>query len=344
LTKRHLTGDMAMSTAQFDYKRKLEEYYIERIERILMPIIGFDGVRAQVDADIDFSVTESTQESFNPDLPAIRSEQTQEEESRGGDTGGVPGALTNQPPGATTVPEQATGEDGSKSEAPSRKSKRSTFNYELDKTISHTKKAPGVLKKLSVAVVVDNKLVVKDAEVSHIALTPEEVDRLTGLVKEAVGFNIQRGDSVTITNAKFRSSDELPPPPKPPIWEQPWFIDLAKQAAGVLMALVLILMLVKPVLKELAKKEELPEEEEEVILEEEEDVGAALLRRRDKLGLTAEDWAALGMSAEEYEEMLKVLRQMVIEDPRLVAQVIKTWVAEDEVHEKAMREAEKEKG
>ncbi|HFE38328.1 MAG TPA: flagellar M-ring protein FliF, partial [Gammaproteobacteria bacterium] len=138
LSKKELTGDMAMSTAQFDYRKKLEKYYVERIERILIPIVGLEGVRAQVDADIDFTVVEKTQESFNPDLPALRSEHTVREETNGGDPGSVPGALTNQPPGVANAPETLK-EGNPRVLGPSRKSDQATYNYELDKTISHSK-------------------------------------------------------------------------------------------------------------------------------------------------------------------------------------------------------------
>ncbi len=345
LSRRKLSGEMAMSTAQFDYKRKLEEYYIERIERILMPIVGFGGVRAQVDADIDFSVVESTQESFNPDLPAVRSEQIIEEESRGGGVTGVPGALTNQPPGAGEAPEQAKADQGEAASGPVRKSRRSTFNYELDKTISHVRKTPGTLRRLSVAVVVDDKVVVDEAgNVSRVPLTPEELNRMTELLKEAVGFNVQRGDSLHLMNESFMALKDLPEPPPPPLWEQGWFLTLAKQVIGVLLALLLIWILLRPVLRELRKKEDpelASEEDAQVSADAEEDELQAIIMEpiptdtKEALasistGMTEKEWRALGISQEEYEAMLDVLRKTVTEDPRVVAQVIKTWVASDE--------------
>ncbi|MDH5230108.1 MAG: flagellar basal-body MS-ring/collar protein FliF [Gammaproteobacteria bacterium] len=339
LTKKDMPGDLALSTAQFDYKRKLEQAYIDRIEGILNPIVGVDGVRAQVDANIDFAVTESTQETFNPDLPAVRSEQTMEEESKGGDIGGIPGALTNQPPGVSTVPETLPERGGDRPESPSRKSKRSTFNYELDKTISHTKKAPGNLQRLSVAVVVDDKLIVNESgAMERVMYTPEELDRMTGLVKEAVGFSVQRGDSLSVINASFLSSQEFPELPPPPVWERPWFIDMAKQGGGILLAALLVLWLVRPVLRELTQKEEVEDAEDEISEEEleatPEDREAIRKRLKERGALSAEDWASIGITKEEYEEMLNALRQMVVEDPLIVAQVVKTWVATDEMAER----------
>lgn len=332
LTKREVSGDLSLSAAQFDFKRKLEEYYILRIERIVMPVVGFEAVRAQVDADVDFSITESTQETFNPDLPSVRSEQTIEEESKGGDgAGGVPGALTNQPPQAGAAPEQAKGGQGAGGggEAQGRKSKRSTYNYELDKTISHTKQAPGNLRRLSVAVVVDDKIAMDGAGViTHTALAPEEVERLASLVREAVGYNAQRGDSVTVINAAFQGAPPVPLVPPIPIWEQTWVIDIAKQAMGVFAVLMVLLIMVRPVVKAWTIKEE----EEPAQLE----AAAALPGPEgsegqvERDGLSPDDWQIVGKTDEDYEKMLVVLRKLVTDDPKLVAQVIRTWVAVDE--------------
>ena len=324
LSKKALSGDMAMSSAQFDYRRKLEDYYIQRIERILIPIIGFEGVRAQVDADIDFTVSEQTQESFNPDLPALRSEHTLSEESNGGDVGGVPGALTNQPPGTATAPE--TPEEASAgSTGPSRKSSQATFNYELDKTISHSKQAPGQLRRLSVAVVIDDTLHFgEDHNVVRTTRAPEEIERITNLIKESVGFSVARGDSINVINAPFKISQPIPEKESAPLWEQPWVVDLAKQVAGVLLILFFIVIVLRPIIRELTYKEEVVEEVEEEIDEEVDNDSEAVG------GLTQAQWESLGVTFEEYEDMLKTLKELAADDPRIVAQVIKTWIAIDD--------------
>ena len=338
LTKREVSGDLSLSAAQFDFKRKIEEYYILRIERIVMPVVGFEAVRAQVDADVDFSVTESTKETFNPDLPSVRSEQTVEEETKGGDaTGGVPGALSNQPPTGGAAPEQAKSNDGAgggAGESPSRKSKRSTFNYELDKTTSHTRQAPGALRRLSVAVVVDDKITADSAgAIIHTPHSPEEVERLASLVREAVGYNAQRGASVTVINAAFQGAPPLPIVAPTPIWEQTWAIDIAKQAMGALAVLMVLLIMVRPVVKAWTIKLEPQQTEAEAAA-----AAAGGVRGPDGVmvneampdGSKPEDWGAPGKTDEEYDKMLAVLRKIVTEDPRLVAQVIRTWIAVDE--------------
>ena len=151
LTRAGGASALAISSERFDYRNRVENSYVKRIESILQPIVGFNDVRAQVTADLDFTSTEQTSETFNPDLPAIRSEQLTEEQRTGGaGPAGVPGALTNQPPGNATVPEVAgDGEDGeSAAKEQQQLRKKEVRNYELDKTISHTKKSVGSLEKI----------------------------------------------------------------------------------------------------------------------------------------------------------------------------------------------------
>ena len=325
LSKKELSGDMSMSTAQFEYRRKLENYYISRIERILIPIIGFESVRAQVDADIDFTVTEQTQESFNPDLPALRSEHTISEQTRGSDQGGVPGALTNQPPGVATAPETVE-EANAQGRGPSRNSNQATFNYELDKTVSHSKQAPGMLRRISVAVVIDDKLHYDDdANVVRTPHAPEEIERITMLIKDSVGFVESRGDSINVINAPFKISQPIPEKANVPLWEKPWVIDLSKQAAGVILILLFITAAIRPVIRELTFKEEV---EEEVIEEEVEE--ETLSAGKDDGGLSESQWEELGITHDEYEEMLQMLKELAADDPRIVAQIIKTWIILDE--------------
>jgi len=265
---------LLLTASQFDYTRKLEQTYAERIENLLGPLVGLHSVRATVNADIDFTVTEQTQEHFNPDLPAVRSEQQFEESSSGGNVeGGIPGALSNTPPGPAAAPEQATksnGEAKTKPEPPKRSVKRTTRNYELDKTISHTRQAPGRIRKLSVAVVLDVPTTTdKQGKVIPHPYTPEQLQRFTELVREAVGFNAMRGDTAKVINAPFN----LPAPPKVPeeaLWEKPWFGSVVRQVLAGLLVLGLLFGVLRPVMRSLAKPqvryvtetgEEIPEDQ-----------------------------------------------------------------------------------
>lgn len=319
--------NVAVNQEQFDYARKMEDSYIERIENILAPIVGLNGVRAQVSAEVDFTVTEQTQESYNPDLPALRSEQVYDERTNVPDAGGVPGALSNTPPGAATVPERVAAQPGAVvAPATSEKStSRATKNYELDRTISHSKLASGQVKRLSVAVVVDDKQTVNAAgEVVREPRTQEELDRITALVREAVGANTQRGDTVNVINASFQMAQAVEPLPEPPLWKQPWVLDVSKQVLGALVVILLLFGVLRPILRSLASVK--PQAE------------AAMAGAGHGGGGLAEDQVSLGgpqvggmqlAGPPSYEQNITMIRDMAKQDPKHVAQVMKTWVASE---------------
>lgn len=337
---RLLSGDdrgqgLGLSTAQFEYTRDLEQHYKQRIQDILTPLVGRDNMRAEVTADLDFTVTEQTQERFNPDQPALRSEQTQEQLSKLNPVQGVPGALTNQPPAAGTAPEQATGQAGGAQSEPINSSKQATRNFELDKTISHTRLPVGALRRLSVAVVVDDR-VVADAggPPRREPRSQEEISRIEALVQEAVGYSVQRGDRVQVVNAAFHTGEELAPLPEPPLWEQPWFWDLMRQAGAVLLVLLLIFGVLRPTMKRLTTPAAIEGEGAQGAAGE-----GALARAEEGLeGELAEEdeLAALGKDERirlpgpgSYERTLEAARQLVREDPKRVAQVVRRWITED---------------
>jgi len=325
---------LAPTSSQFSYNRKLELTYADRIRELLEPIVGTGRVRATVNADLDFTVTERTQESYNPDLPSLRSEQISEDRSTNvAGPSGVPGALSNQPPEAANLQDPGTegaGAENGAAAVPRNTSKRSIRNYELDKTISHTKLATGNIRRLSIAVVIDNKqeLDENDEPVSK-AWADEELARFTALVKEAVGFDVQRGDSVNVINSTFIPVPEPEAVPETPLMEQPWIWDVAKQATGALGLLLVVFGVLKPVMRSLAEK------------------GADSLRGgamvpaavaaggaragEDQLSLSGANpqQAQLEGPRLGYEQHLETAKSVVTEDPKRVAQVVKNWVAED---------------
>jgi len=315
------TREMMLSASQFDYTTKLEEHYRNRIEDILAPILGSDSVRAQVAAEVDFTLVEKTEESFNPkeqkDL-AVRSEQINEESSQHAGVQGVPGALSNQPPGGGIAPErvgQLEGGDITPTE-PINRSKQATRNYELDKVISHTRMPTTSLRRLSVAVVVDNPQVAgkKKAE-EPTGRTPEELESITQLVKEAIGFSDERGDTVRVINAAFQLPPEPAPLPEEEIWEKAWVWDVARQVGGVLLVLVLIFVVLKPTMKKLLAVPILPMPAPATA-----GGGAEALEEGGQVKLPGPG---------KYENTLEAARGMVQEDPKRVAQVVKKWVSED---------------
>jgi flagellar M-ring protein FliF len=327
--------EFELSATQFEHTRRLEEHYRERIETLLAPIVGRDRVRAQVTADIDFTVTEQTEERYNPEQPVLRSEQLNEEQSRGMAAGGIPGALANQPPAAGTAPQQAQGgAGGAGGEAqgtPLNSSRQATRNYEIDRVVSHTRMAPLALRRLSVAVVVDDVAEVgADGQVSARERTPEEIERLTALVREAVGFDAERGDSVRVLNSAFLGSEPIAELPPTPLWEESWFLDLIKQAGGLLLVVLLIFFVLRPAIRRLTGS---PAEQAAA--------AGGSARVEGPLGAQAgpagEENLLLGSDGEpvrlpgggRYENIMDAARQLVDEDPKRVAQLVKTWMNEE---------------
>jgi len=328
LTSSEATRDLSNSSNQLEYRRKLEDSFARRIEEILAPITGAGSGNAQVAADVDFTITETARESYNPQGQLVRSEQTAEEmNGNGANAGGIPGALSNQPPGAASVPETTKAPAGQKPAGAAAvaqaanpnngtvsTSKRATRNYEIDKTISHTKQPTGNIRRLSVAVVVDDVVTVsKKGKVTRTARTPEDLARMTSLVREAVGFDEKRGDSVNVTNAAFNTPAAAAPIEEPPLWKQEWLWDIARQVGGGLLALILLLMVVRPLLRGLQARP----------------AGGAVSApgvTDDRLSLSAP--AQTGVPS-GYESQMTAARSTAQQDPKRVAQVVKNWVATD---------------
>ncbi len=327
-------NELTVSAERFEYSKRIEDSYIKRIENILHPIVGMDYVRAQVTADIDFTATEQTSEIYNPDLPAVRSEQLSEEQRTGGGAAiGVPGALTNQPPGTATVPEEAEGEGeagaGTANEQQQLR-KKETRNFELDKTISHTRKAVGTIERLSVAVVLNNPIITDDAGVAtQQDYTPEQIVEFTQLVKDAVGFNAVRGDAVSVIATNFTTAAPAEPLPELAIWEQAWVWDVGKQVLGGIFVLYLLFGVLRPTIKNMMKKPE-PVTQQVVMVGPDGKPLPPGGSGGEQANAEAENVPLLELGAStSYETSLNSVRDFVKEEPKLAAQVAKNWVATD---------------
>lgn len=332
-------GDIGVSAGQFDQTRKVEETYVRRIESLLAPVIGYGGVRAQVKADIDYTRTESTQENYTPDPVAIRSEQIAEEIRPGAANGGVPGALTNQPPEEGRIDPQATAPDAAKAAAGNPdnaqaevvRSRESTRNYEINRTLSHSQEGGGRLRRLSVAVVVDDRLVPDDEGVVRpVPLTADELARFAALVKDAVGFDESRGDRVSVINQAFIKPGPVEPVAEP-LWEQPWVMDLGKLAVAVLALLFIVFGVLRPVLKRLVERGFAPPAEPGIgLLGDRRELGDQREPAEDQLRLSQDPrMLHLETGAEKQTSALERAKAVVNEDPARVAQVVKAWVEAD---------------
>ncbi|BBN81107.1 flagellar M-ring protein [Pseudoalteromonas sp. A25] len=325
----------ARSRKEYEIERKREQEYLEKIDSILIPVVGLGKFTAQVDLTMDFSAVEETQKRYNPDLPAVRSETTFEESNIGGLAVGIPGALTNQPPTNSNIPEIAGNGSAGSGSAPSRSQKEATRNYELDTTISHKRQQTGVIRRISVSVAVDY-LPKADAE-GNMTLQPrtqEELANIRRLLQGGVGFDMQRGDALEVVTVPFVRED-LAEVTEVPLWEQDWFMKTTRLALGALVIIVLILAVVRPMLKRLIYPDDTLEEFDEDSLTAGVDLGDSTL---DMLSHEF-DSSAVGFSSDGTlqlpdlhgdEDLLKAVRALVANEPELSSQVVKAWLTEDD--------------
>ncbi|MGH1472231.1 MAG: flagellar basal-body MS-ring/collar protein FliF [Cellvibrionaceae bacterium] len=330
--------EFMMAGKQREYTRKLEKDYTKRVNSILEPIVGVQNYRAEVSAEVDFTSVEQAAETFNPDLPAIRSEQTVEEaRSSGAETAGIPGALTNQPPGNAQAPEVAGANgDGTAAASPTNSRSQATRNYELDRTVSYTKHQVGQLKRLTVAVVLNDRVTVdpESGAETRITWTESELERLGILVRDAVGFSAARGDSVNIINSSFLKEDVIDIPfESTPIWQEDWFLSILKIAGTVFIIIALLFGLLRPILKSLAagglQNKALDEAREAAALESSGMDGSGA-SNDETVTLSGGNALSLPSPDKGYEQHLSMVKGMIAEDPGRVAQVVKRWAAAEE--------------
>jgi flagellar M-ring protein FliF len=339
---------------QLKYLHDLEQSYVKRIEAILIPIVGLENVRAQVAADVDFAHTEQMAELYKPNQdPAnstVRSQQTSESATVAGQVdGGVPGALSNQPPspatapittanaapppanaaqpgaagaaGATPAPPAGEQNNPAPPPAPVNSRKDATTNYEVDKTIQHVRKPVGGIKRLSVAVVVNYRRITDEkGVVTTQPLNETEKAQITDLVKEAMGFSKERGDTLSVANSPFTEM-EREAVPELPLWKQPDVIDLGMQGAKLVLIGSLVLYLVLGVLRPTLRRMNQPAAEPAPALAEQKE-------KEDETISLAEEFRQPQLSRNEQNLMLA--RQLAKDDPKVVASVVKQWVTSHE--------------
>jgi flagellar M-ring protein FliF len=312
LTSRATDETSALTGSQFDYRKQVEGELTTKIETLIASIVGPDRVRASVSADIDFTVTEQTRESFDPGVQALRSEQTSEDSRRGDGVQGVPGALSNQPP--QVAAQTAAGQNGVAPAEAVSTSRSATRNFELDKTISHTKQAVGAIKRLSIGVLVDNKPPA-NGRGAGTPLTEAEVASMTSLVKQAVGFDEMRGDTISVQNSAFQPAAQVQNPPAPAIWERPQVWSIARQVLGGVLVLALAWFVLKPMMTVLTRPQPVAQ-------------APAALEYSAQMYPAAGGGRAMGLPF-SYDDRMAAARSVAGQDPRQVAQVVRGWVAED---------------
>lgn len=345
------TGTRGLDVSQLKYALEIEQGYIRRIEAILQPLMGTANVRAQVAADIDFSVVENTDEKYRPNQApgsaAIRSQQSSDSnQTNSNPPGGVPGALSNQPPVdpvapialraapassiaasiAATAGGQTTG--AAAAVAPANTRKDGTTNYELDRSIRHVMQGAGGIKRLSVAVVVNYRSTTDaQGKRSNKALTTAELEQVNNLVKEAMGFSAERGDSLNVVNSAFAS--DVAEAVALPIWKQPENIDLAKTGGKYLLLALLALFAWFSVLRPLLKKHlyapTLVGAEHEQVTPTPNAQGPATSQAQTAASRLAE---AKERSEQRDADNIQYAQATSVKNPQVVASLIKQWMAE----------------
>lgn len=331
LSRKDNTSGLAVAGQQFDYTRRYEDTLVERLNRMLQPIVGAGRFSAEISADIDFTRTDQAAEIFSPE-GALRSEQSLAEnraEGSDGTAGGVPGALSNQAPVDGTLQSVAAQQGGDAAGAGNANSRQqSTRNFELDRTVSYTAGDPVSVRRLSVAVVLDDKpaaTAAVDGTATSEPWTEDEITRITALVRDVVGYNEARGDSVTVINNRFApvTLDEVD---SLPFWQQSWLLSGLKQLAALALVLLIVFAVLRPALRNLSGSSGSGKDL----------AGAAaqgdyadLDIHGDKVTLSGGDDLMLPGPTDGYERQLNAIKGLIAQDPTRVAQVVKQWISDD---------------
>lgn len=349
LTGRENDADLALTDGQLRHREKVESMLVERIEQILRPVVGVDGVRAQVSAEVDFTQAEETRETYDPQSQVVRSQQRETTRQEGiGASRGIPGALSNQPPLAGTAPEVVDGalpgavpltDSGALSD-------NSVVNYELGRVLSRVSRPSGTIQRLSVAVLLDympaqyaaRTGAAENAEQQpavaqasgRVPLVDEDLQRIEELVRKAVGLDESRGDTLTISNIPFTRPD-LPQAAPTPVWEQPWLPGLVKLGVAGLAVVLLVLLVLRPVTRTLVTVTPAPRALPGGAGDETAASGAtprSAAASGEARALGAPAVAALPNPEQQMQQM-NFVRDLARDDPRKVSQVVKSWVSEE---------------
>ncbi|WP_375750896.1 flagellar basal-body MS-ring/collar protein FliF [Vibrio sp. HN007] len=316
-----------------DLERKQEQDLRQKIDSVLIPILGIGNYTAQVDIELDFSSIEQTRKRFDPNTASTRSEYTLEDYNNGNVVAGVPGALSNQPPADASIPQDvAQMKDGSVMGQGS-VHKEATRNFELDTTISHERRQTGVVNRQTVSVAVKNRSVTNPdtGEVSYEPLSESELNAIRQVLVGTVGFNEQRGDLLNVLSVKF-AEPQIETAVEQPIWNHPNFNDWVRWFASALVVIIVVLVLIRPAMKKLLN----PAAE---VDEQGRELGP------DGLPIGADDTSLIGSDIEsgeafefgsgielpnlhKDEDVLKAVRALVANEPELAAQVVKNWIAD----------------
>ena len=334
LTNPQRDADMGLSAQQLEYKNRIEKILRERVANLLTPIVGIGNFNSEVNADIDFTRTEQTNETYDPASQAIRSQQETVQESADGRARGVPGATSNQPPNTPALTAQAPAAGASSTETSRNRSSTTVRNYEVSREVRSTRRATGEIKRLTLAVVVRNGTTVdENGRTVEKPLSDEERNRLTSLLQEAVGYTPERGDKLTLISSSFAEEKKY----EGRSWyDAPWLEDAIKQVAIVLILAVVVLGALKPFLTRLLERslagaavdaagpvtgdgESIEVREGETL----EEIKARLKPKKSSISADLLD------TANTYDDKIALIRMLVGDDSARVTAVLKSLIQRD---------------
>jgi flagellar M-ring protein FliF len=325
------TDQSGLDAQQLQYVRQIENNYTQRIRDILEPVVGKDNLRAQVTAELDFSQVESTAEEYkpnqNPANATVRSQQTSEQVGQGSATpSGVPGAASNQPPVPATAPINGASQplqaaQGGGTGGTSRR--EAVTNYEVDRTVRVTRNATGNIKRVNAAVVLNHRTVTDaKGKTTTQPIPQEELDQLTALVRETIGFDEKRGDSIKVINTPFQVVKEEPD--NTPLWKQPETVDLIRSLAVpgalTLAALIVVFGAIRPAIKA-AQPVPTPAEEAQATNQ-----LNAVVDDPQELPVIAEEGHLPQLEGPGTDQRLEAARQFARENPMAMANVLRGWM------------------
>ncbi|EUJ10731.1 flagellar basal-body M-ring protein/flagellar hook-basal body protein FliF [Methylophilaceae bacterium 11] len=320
-------GANGLDQTQIKYVDDMQSSIARRVESIITPIVGAKNVRAEASAEIDFSTTEQAAETYKPnykqDDMAIRSMQSNESSNgSGAEASGVPGALSNQPPPNSTAPidtsADAAGATANAGGAATSTQKNTTTNYEVDKTVRYVQQPKGGVKRLHVAVVVNNMPVTdKKGKVTYRPLTAAEKQQINDLAMQAMGFNKERGDSLTVVNSSF-AGEPTEILPEVPVWENPVAVEYGKDGLRFLVGIVVLFLVYTRLLKPLLAKLSSPLSQPKMLGQAQQEAGQDAI-----VNISGQPQMTLG--APGYAQNLEVVKQLAKDNPRMVASVVSNW-------------------
>ncbi|UTM58088.1 flagellar M-ring protein FliF [Photobacterium sp. CCB-ST2H9] len=317
---------------EYELERKQEQALREKIDAILIPVLGLGNYTSQVDVSMDFSAQEETQKRFDPNTPSTRSEYTLEDYNNGRAVAGIPGALSNQPPQDSSIPQDVidlqTGKGGDGSVH-----REATRNFELDTTIRHKRSQTGTISRQTVSVAVNYKQQVnpETGELTRVPVTEAELVKIRRLLMGGVGFLEGRGDMLEVISVPF-ATPEQERVVDMPIWEHPNFNTWVRWLAAALVIVAVLLILVRPAMRKLlypnqaADGTPLDENGMPILGDGDELIGSDL-DGVEGIDLTNSNLELPNLHKDD--DLLKAVRALVANEPDLAAMVVKNWVYED---------------